>query len=180
MIFKKSILLYCLLFSLRVQSQEQVVFKNFILKDYSYATEKILNPEDTFAIKKYVLININSDTLYLFQKVALYKRNEQWNIFEGGLGNLFLNLRKDSCYTIFFESDKYGFIEGGYLKNIQIDFLYTAKDGSVIIKSDKSKNLILHKIQKIGTLTVVIGDREFEAPVHNVQELNRILKKEKK
>jgi hypothetical protein len=128
-------------------SQDSLVFRHFTLLNTSYSADKIIPRDDSFATKKYTLVNDAGDSLFLFQRLPLSMKNGEAKIYEMGLTETFTHLRTDSVYTIIFISDKYGSLKNTeYIKHRKIDFLLKGRDGISKSTYDTTNNLIIHKI----------------------------------
>lgn len=133
-----------LLLSANAFAQDSIVFRNFKLVNTSYAAT---TRNDSFATKKYILINRSGDSLFLFQQLPLNVKNGKGEIYELGLTEIFTHLRIDSVYTIIYKTDEYGFLTSReYLKHRKIDFLFKKKSGASRSTYDPGNTLIIHKV----------------------------------
>lgn len=140
----------CLLInSQQIYSQDTLGFKNFILINHSFSAEKVIAPKDSFATKKYTLINLKGDTLYMFQKLPLTIVHGEAKIYEMGLTELFIHLRKDSCYNIVYTKDKNDLLKSKLaLNHVRVAFLYKKANGE--ITNSDTLNLILYSVKKVS------------------------------
>ena len=146
---KNSILLLCFILLKHCSfSQSSVVFNKFILISYSYSAGKQINSSDSFVTKKYTLINQKRDTLNLFQKLPFSIINGEIKIYEIGLTENFVYLKKNSCYDIKFVLDINNFLnDPEYQKHRRIDFLFKKNDGNSKNTFSKKNKLIIFSIR---------------------------------
>jgi hypothetical protein len=142
---------FLLFASCYLNAQDSIVFKNFTLLQFSYSAAKTIPSSDSFLTKQFTLANEEGDSLILFQKLPFQMVNGEVKVFDMGLTDQFIHLRKNSSYTIIFSKDKFGLLKNReYLSHRKIDFLYQNTKGAQLSSSDKSNPLILLSIIKIS------------------------------
>jgi hypothetical protein len=128
-------------------ANDSIAFRHFKMLNTSYSTNKMMAADDSFATKKYTLVNDKGDSLFLFQRLPFSMTAGEAKIYEMGLTETFIHLRVDSIYTIIFTTDEYSSLKNReYLKHRKIDFSLKDKDGTTRSTFDTAYKLIIHKV----------------------------------